>query len=163
MTVTATTTLRPVITRGLTSFRKSTAPIGSARTSFRSTTTNLLDLQRQGQRALGVARRADWYGDSGAGVCLATNDEVNNMSFYNYVLINQGTQTLTNTYMAQWVDVDLGGHVDDYVGVDVRRGLPAATTGTSSTNPPATPSVTAKTRRPWGWTSLKGLPRCRRH
>ena len=53
----------------------------------------------------------------------ATNDEVNNMSFYNYVLINQGTQTLTNTYMAQWVDVDLGGHVDDYVGVDVRRGL----------------------------------------
>ncbi|MDA0904069.1 MAG: T9SS C-terminal target domain-containing protein, partial [Bacteroidetes bacterium] len=53
----------------------------------------------------------------------ATNDEVNNMSFYNYVLINQGTQTLTNTYMAQWVDCDLGGHVDDYVGVDVRRGL----------------------------------------
>ena len=53
----------------------------------------------------------------------STNDEVNNMSFYNYVLINQGTQTLTNTYMAQWVDVDLGGHTDDYVGVDVRRGL----------------------------------------
>ena len=53
----------------------------------------------------------------------STNDEVNNMQFYNYVLINQGTQTLTDTYFAQWVDCDLGGHVDDYVGVDVRRGL----------------------------------------
>jgi hypothetical protein len=53
----------------------------------------------------------------------ATNDEVNNMSFYNYVLINQGTQTLTDTYFAQWVDSDLGGHVDDYVGCDVQRGL----------------------------------------
>ena len=53
----------------------------------------------------------------------STNDEVNNMQFYNYVLINQGTQTLTETYFAQWVDCDLGGHVDDYVGVDVNRGL----------------------------------------
>ena len=53
----------------------------------------------------------------------STNDEVNNMQFYNYVLINQGTQTLTDTYFAQWVDCDLGGHVDDYVGVDVERGL----------------------------------------
>jgi hypothetical protein len=53
----------------------------------------------------------------------STNDEINNMTFYNYVLINQGTQTLTETYFAQWVDSDLGGHVDDYVGCDVRRGL----------------------------------------
>jgi hypothetical protein len=27
----------------------------------------------------------------------STNDEVNNMTFYNYVLINQGTQTLSDT------------------------------------------------------------------
>ena len=38
----------------------------------------------------------------------STNDEVNNMQFYNYVLINQGTQTLTDTYFAQWVDCDEG-------------------------------------------------------
>ena len=31
----------------------------------------------------------------------STNDEINNMTFNNYVLINQGTQTLTNTYMCQ--------------------------------------------------------------
>lgn len=53
----------------------------------------------------------------------ATNDEVNNMTFYNYVLINQGTQTLQQTYFGQWVDVDLGGAFDDYVGCDVERGL----------------------------------------
>jgi len=53
----------------------------------------------------------------------ATNDEVNNMTFYNYVLINQGTQTLTETYFGQYVDPDLGYSDDDFVGCDVQRGL----------------------------------------
>ena len=53
----------------------------------------------------------------------SSEDEVNNMTFYNYVLINQGSQTLTNTYFGQWVDADLGNAVDDYVGCDVQRGL----------------------------------------
>ena len=53
----------------------------------------------------------------------STNDEINNMTFYNYVLINQGTQTLTNTYFGSWVDADLGCYNDDYVGCDVQRGL----------------------------------------
>jgi hypothetical protein len=59
----------------------------------------------------------------------ATNDEVNNMTFYNYVLINQGTQTLQNTYFGQWVDSDLGCSTDDYVGCDVQRGLGYAYNG----------------------------------
>ena len=53
----------------------------------------------------------------------ATNDEINNMTFYNYELINRGTQTLYDTYFAQWVDPDLGFSDDDYVGCDVARGL----------------------------------------
>lgn len=53
----------------------------------------------------------------------ATNDEVNNMTFYNYELINRGTQTLFNTYFAQYVDSEIGGNPDDYVGCDVSRGL----------------------------------------
>lgn len=53
----------------------------------------------------------------------ATNDEINNMTFYNYVLINQGTQRLGQTYFGQWVDVEVGGAWDDYVGCDVQRGL----------------------------------------
>ena len=57
------------------------------------------------------------------GFAFSTNDEVNNMTFYNYTLINRGTLTLTNTYMGQYVDPDLGNPNDDYVGCDVGRGL----------------------------------------
>jgi hypothetical protein len=53
----------------------------------------------------------------------ATNDEVNQMTFYNYEMINRGTQTLFNTYFAQFADSDIGGSEDDYVGCDVSRGL----------------------------------------
>jgi len=52
-----------------------------------------------------------------------TNDEINNMTFCNYVLINRGSLTLEETYFAQWVDTDLGNADDDYVGCDVGRGL----------------------------------------
>lgn len=53
----------------------------------------------------------------------ATNDEINSMTFYNYELINRSTFTLTNTYFGNWVDPDLGGAGDDFVGCDVNRGL----------------------------------------
>jgi hypothetical protein len=53
----------------------------------------------------------------------ATNDEINNMTFYNYRLINRSTFTLTNTYFGVWTDADLGFSNDDYVGCDVQRGL----------------------------------------
>ncbi len=53
----------------------------------------------------------------------ATNDEVNNMTFYNYNLINRSTFTLAETYFGFWVDPDLGGAQDDFVGCDVSRGL----------------------------------------
>ncbi|MCH2213838.1 MAG: T9SS C-terminal target domain-containing protein [Flavobacteriales bacterium] len=52
-----------------------------------------------------------------------TNDEINNMTFCNYVLINRGSLTLEETFFAQWVDTDLGNPTDDYVGCDVQRGL----------------------------------------
>ena len=53
----------------------------------------------------------------------ATNDDVNNMTFYNYELINRGTQTLYNTYFGVFIDAALGDPFDDYVGCDVNRGL----------------------------------------
>ena len=64
----------------------------------------------------------------------ATNDEINNTT-YNYTLINQGTQTLTNTYFGSWVESDVGGHVDDYVGCDVQRGLGYAYNGDAFDEP----------------------------
>ncbi|MFN5786620.1 MAG: T9SS C-terminal target domain-containing protein [Flavobacteriia bacterium] len=53
----------------------------------------------------------------------ATNDEINRMTFYNYELINRGTQTLFDTYFAQYLDADIGNYADDYAGCDVSRGL----------------------------------------
>ena len=61
----------------------------------------------------------------------ATNDEINNMTFYTYEIINRSTFTLQNTYFSPWVDTDLGYSDDDYVGCDVARGLGYCYNGTS--------------------------------
>jgi hypothetical protein len=52
-----------------------------------------------------------------------TNDEINNMTFYKYQVINRSSNVLYDTYFGQWVDPDLGNYLDDYVGCDVMRGL----------------------------------------
>ncbi len=71
--------------------------------------------ESQGQ-AIGLEIRGQAFG-------FATNDELNNMTFYSYEIINRSTYSLTNTYFSQWVDPDLGYAYDDYVGCDVNRGL----------------------------------------
>lgn len=65
---------------------------------------------------IGLEIRAQAFG-------FATNDEINNMTFYSYEIINRSTYRLTGTYFSQWVDTDLGFAKDDYVGCDVDRGL----------------------------------------
>ena len=72
---------------------------------------------------IGMEIRAQYF-------AFATNDEINNMTFYSYELINRSTYTLTNTYFSQWVDPDLGYANDDYVGCDVNRGLGYCYNGT---------------------------------
>ena len=66
--------------------------------------------------AIGLEIRAQAFG-------FATNDEINNMSFCSYEIINRSTYELTGTYFCPWTDVDLGYAKDDYVGCDVQRGL----------------------------------------
>ena len=66
--------------------------------------------------AIGLEIRAQAFGFS-------TNDEINNMSFCSYEIINRSTYELTGTYFSPWTDVDLGYAQDDYVGCDVQRGL----------------------------------------
>lgn len=65
---------------------------------------------------IGLEIRAQAFGFS-------TNDEINNMTFYSYEIINRSTYRLTETYFSQWADTDLGYADDDYVGCDVERGL----------------------------------------
>ena len=53
----------------------------------------------------------------------ATDDQVNNMTFYETTIVNRSTTRLDSTFFGQWVDADLGFAFDDYVGCDVERGL----------------------------------------
>lgn len=69
----------------------------------------------------------------------ATNDEINNMTFYSYKIINRSTITMNNTYFGQWTDADLGNAFDDYVGCDVQRGLGYTYNGTANDGGSATP------------------------
>ncbi len=69
-----------------------------------------------GAEAIGLEIRAQAFG-------FATNDEINNMTFYQYKIINRSSFVVNDCYFGQWVDPDLGNYQDDYVGCDVERGL----------------------------------------
>ena len=69
-----------------------------------------------GAEAIGLEIQAQAFG-------FATNDEINNMTFYQYKIINRSSFAVNDCYFGQWVDPDLGQYQDDYVGCDVERGL----------------------------------------
>lgn len=53
----------------------------------------------------------------------ATNDEINDMTFYRYKLINRAIEPIDSMFFAMWTDPDLGCFRDDYVGCDTARSL----------------------------------------
>ena len=53
----------------------------------------------------------------------ATNDEINNMTFNRYKMINRAEQSLDSAYFAMWIDGDLGCDGDDYIGCDTSLSL----------------------------------------
>lgn len=71
----------------------------------------------------------------------STNDEINNMTFYSYKIINRSTITMNDTYFGQWTDADLGEYQDDYVGCDVARGLGYTYNGDANDGSSATPAA----------------------
>ena len=52
-----------------------------------------------------------------------TNDELNDMTFQRYKLINRAKTDIDSMYFAMWVDPDLGCSDDDYIGCDTTRSL----------------------------------------
>ncbi len=52
-----------------------------------------------------------------------TNDEINNMTFYQYQIFNRSSDELDSCFLGMWVDPDLGNPTDDFIGCDVSRGL----------------------------------------
>lgn len=72
------------------------------------------------------------------GFAFKTSDEINNMTFYRYKIINRSSFRLNKTYFGVWVDADLGSATDDYVGCDVELGLGFCYNGDLvDDNPPA--------------------------
>lgn len=69
-----------------------------------------------GGQSIGLEIRGQAFG-------FKTNDDINNMTFYNYEVINRSSYSLNKTYFTVWTDADLGCYLDDYVGCDVKRGL----------------------------------------
>jgi len=69
-----------------------------------------------GGDAIGVEIQAMAFG-------FQTNDEINDMTFYRYKVINYATTALDSTYFGQWVDSDLGAYDDDWVGCDTSLSL----------------------------------------
>ncbi len=52
-----------------------------------------------------------------------SNDELNDMTFYRYKLINRASESIDSTYFAMWVDPDLGCYQDDFIGCNISRSL----------------------------------------
>ena len=50
-----------------------------------------------------------------------SNDQINDMTFQRYKLINRAPEAIDSTYFAMWVDADLGCYTDDYIGCDTAR------------------------------------------
>ncbi|MBI3509220.1 MAG: T9SS C-terminal target domain-containing protein [Bacteroidetes bacterium] len=87
-----------------------------------------------GAAAIGLEVQAQAFGFS-------TNDEINNMTFYRYKVINRSTVAMNDTYFGQWTDADLGAYDDDYVGCDVSRGLGYTYNGDANDGTSALPTI----------------------
>lgn len=66
--------------------------------------------------ALGFEIRAQAF-------AFTSNDEINNMTFNNYRILNRSSFTLNETFFGTWFDPDLGNFRDDLIGCDIARGL----------------------------------------
>ncbi len=53
----------------------------------------------------------------------SANDEINDMTFQRYKLINRASSDIRDCYFAMWMDPDLGCNSDDYIGCDIDRSL----------------------------------------
>jgi hypothetical protein len=69
-----------------------------------------------GGAAIGLEIQAQAFG-------FKTNDEINDMTFYTYRIANKSSFQINKTHFGVWVDSDLGGYNDDFVGCDVTNGF----------------------------------------
>ncbi len=53
----------------------------------------------------------------------ATADEINDMTFYRYKMINRAIEPIDSFHFSMWIDPDLGCPDDDYIGCDTTESL----------------------------------------
>lgn len=53
----------------------------------------------------------------------ATSDEINDMTFYRYKMINRAIEPIDSFHFSMWIDPDLGCPDDDYIGCDTAAEL----------------------------------------
>jgi hypothetical protein len=63
-----------------------------------------------------------------------TLDELNDMTFYNYSIINKSSAAYSKTYISQFTDVDLGCSENDRIGCDTSHNMAIAYNGTLGVN-----------------------------
>ncbi|XZF13575.1 hypothetical protein ACTHGU_17480 [Chitinophagaceae bacterium MMS25-I14] len=80
--------------------------------------------QQSGTDAIGMEVQTSAF-------AFSSNDNLNNMTFYNYRMINRSPSTLDTAFIATWTDADLGYAFDDYIGCDTNRGLGILYNGTT--------------------------------
>jgi hypothetical protein len=77
-----------------------------------------------GGDAIGVEIQAQAFG-------FQTSDEINDMTFYRYQILNFSPTNLDSTFFAVWVDADLGWYLNDFVGCDTALDLGMCYNGTA--------------------------------
>jgi hypothetical protein len=75
-----------------------------------------------GGEAIGLEIHAQAY-------AYASDDPLNDMTFYQYKLINRSSDRLNEAYVGYHVDVDIGYYLDDFIASDVSRGMAYAYNG----------------------------------
>ncbi|QNL20873.1 hypothetical protein HZR84_02580 [Hyphobacterium sp. CCMP332] len=53
----------------------------------------------------------------------ATNDQLNDMTFYHYEVSNKGPYLINDFYLGHWVDPDIGNPDDDFIECDIIRNM----------------------------------------
>ncbi len=53
----------------------------------------------------------------------SVNDDVDNSVFFHYEIFNRDTFDFEEFWVGEWLDWDLGGYTDDYIGCDLGRNL----------------------------------------
>lgn len=60
---------------------------------------------------------------------LASNDALNNTTFWEFDLTNKSDKTINDFYFTFWLDIDLGNYLDDFVGCSPEKNIAYAYNG----------------------------------